>query len=412
MTEGLQVSRKSSLGAATGRSTIVGATLVLVFFVFVVGIMLYAIRGLDASYEDLDSLLDRSVRTILRNEDSIDQIQKLKLSTFAFIDRLGRIAAKSDMRQEKDELETLWSERRFSLPLLPADRDILTGAIEKLQSRLVDQRHSLRQSFNALTGAIILALLASLLWSAWLWHGYRLNSVEALWIQKSMRKALYAEEETRKRISRDLHDDAIQEIAAARMICDRAAAATGGLGAKELSAEASAILAETGKKLRNLSHDLRPPDLERSGLIPALESLCERNKRVFGKEIRFLAAERLLRLSDEAALQTYRIVQEALTNAIKHAGQNRIELSIEPAYRSGGGGLLILVEDKADEEPTGTLLASVQPLSPSIWGGLGMAIMRERASYIGAQVELQQRRDGLRVSIFVPVDDTGGNIHV
>ncbi len=403
--------RTVDLSTAKQGSPVVGTAILLAFFVSMLALMIYAIRAIDTSYDSFGSLLDRSVRLVLRGEESGAQLENLMVSVFSFIDRMARVNARADMRREGEELKSLWADRHFSAPLQPPDRDRLIATIERLESLLVQQRRSLRLSFDALFAAISIALVASLTWSASLWHRFRVKSVEAEWTQKSMKRALYAEEETRKRIARDLHDDAIQDIAAARMLCDRMSTATDMVATQGLAANAAGILTETGKKLRILVHDIRPPTLERSGLVPALESLCARNEALFGKEIHFVAADLLPRLTDDAMLQAYRIVQEALTNSIKHAPRNRIELRLEPASHGGRRGMLIRVEDMPANITHAASPSSAMVPKTSDWGGLGMAIMRERAWFVGGQVDLKRSDGGLAVLIFVPADGREDGIH-
>jgi len=388
------------------RGSLVAATLLLVFIVFVVWLTLYAIREVDASYQRLEAFLDRSVRAILRNQESLGGIALLRWRVHNFLGKQGRIDAPAAIRLGDDEFESLLAEHTFSLPLSSLDKALLSSGIEGLEARLEAQRASLRSSFDALMAGVNAALLASLVLSAWLWQRQRLSRVESAWRQKSMRQALFAEEETRGKIARDLHDDLIQDIAAARMLCDRSVMSADAEAAKRLGSEAAAILEGTGKRLRGLVHDIRPPDLERLGLLASLESLCARNESLFGKAIGFHAAEMLPRLDDEAALQTYRIVQEAVTNSLKHASGGRLEVRIEPAFRAGGRGLHIEVEDGWAGEA-----GRPAPLDASPWGGMGLSIMRERASYIGARIELERRGGGLAVSIFVPADERRGGEH-
>jgi signal transduction histidine kinase len=404
------LSAEQGTGAKGRSSTVVGVAILLVFFLFIVSFMLYAMRAIEASYDDFGSLLDRSVRMMLRDEWQGQRLEALKESIFSFIDRLSLIDAKASMRAEKDELDALWRDRPFSLPLGAGDRDRLIGAIERLESSLVGQRRSFRHSFNALFLAISAALVASLIWSAALWHRFRLSVLDASWAQESVRQSLYAEEETKKRIARDLHDDAIQDIAAARMLCDRAMGAKEAEAANRLVAEAAGILAGTGKKLRILARDIRPPDLERSGLVPALEALCARNESIFGKEIILLSAGQLPPLGDDEALQTYRIVQEAIANSMKHAPGGRIELSVEPSFRGGMQGILIKVEDRAAEGSAAGGRGPAPEAETSGIGGLGMTIMRERASYIGAEIEMERKGEGLSLRLFVPSDERKGGV--
>ena len=147
-----------------------------------------------------------------------------------------------------------------------------------------------------------------------------------------------------------------------------------------MTADAAGILAETGKKLRILVHDIRPPALERSGLVPALESLCARNEALFGKEIPFIAAGLLPRLTDDATLHAYRIAQEAITNAGKHShGQHITIRLVKQPHR-----MILTVKDDGRGIPARRRGGT----------GLGLQVMQYRANLINAELTIARGPGG------------------
>src|SRR5262249_37299799 len=120
-----------------------------------------------------------------------------------------------------------------------------------------------------------------------------------------------------------------------------------------------------GTDIRRLSHDLHPPVLQEAGLPQALQICCEEFSAAPGIPVYCEADDRARDLSRGAALALFRIVQEALGNAAKHARATHITVRLN---RSDGKVLLIISDDGAGFD--GSRLA----------GGLGLVMMRERAS--------------------------------
>jgi signal transduction histidine kinase len=201
-------------------------------------------------------------------------------------------------------------------------------------------------------------------------------------------------EDGAKRIALSLHDEAGGIIAAARIQLDLAlqdspAAAT------ERFEEVRKLLDETGERLRHLSHELRPAILDDLGLAKALTFLAQgiysRSKikiTVFG-ELRQRAPPRV-------ELAVYRVVQEALNNAIRHArGVANISVrlydkrnAIACSIRNDGLGF--------DVEQT---------LANKKRGGLGLLGMRERIHSIGGSIEISSApARGTTIDVVVPLE--------
>ncbi len=171
-------------------------------------------------------------------------------------------------------------------------------------------------------------------------------------------KLLSAQEEERRRIARKLHDELGQLLAAARW----ALAA----GQKE---ETERLVAVAMEGVRTLARELRPPLLDEMGLVPALRHLAERFTASTGIAVQVEAAE--YKLPEEVATVAFRVVQEALENARKHAQATHVRVSLELK----GPNLVGVVEDNGqgfDPERTAD--------------GLGLSGMREWASLLGGEL--------------------------
>ncbi|MGD9143731.1 MAG: sensor histidine kinase, partial [Dehalococcoidia bacterium] len=144
-------------------------------------------------------------------------------------------------------------------------------------------------------------------------------------------QATKAQEEERKRISHELHDDTIQALVVLSRQLDSLASKKGGMSEEnrvrleELWHQTDSIL----KGVRRLSQDLRPAALDRLGLLPAIEWLAADVSEHSGilTEVKVTGEERYL--PEEVAIALFRITQEALRNVWRHSGATKAQISIE-----------------------------------------------------------------------------------
>ena len=205
-----------------------------------------------------------------------------------------------------------------------------------------------------------------------------------------------AQEEERKRISRELHDDTIQSLVVLSRQLDALASTKIELlpdirkRLENLWQESNNIM----KGVRRLSQDLRPAALDRLGLLPAIELLAS-DATSYGipTQVRVVGTER--RLNEETELVLFRIVQEALRNVWRHAKATNAEVIVEfTNYK-----VKITIADNG----TGF------ELPPSVGdfakhGKLGLAGMDERARLVGAVLNAESRRGkGTTISIELAV---------
>ena len=148
-------------------------------------------------------------------------------------------------------------------------------------------------------------------------HGRRALEDRSHQLEQLTRLLLRAQEDERRRIARELHDEAGQALTAVKIELDL-----------EGKAEASALVGRALGQVRDLSNLLRPTVLDDLGLIPALRGLVDD----FAKRTRIAAtlscADPLQPLPDEQQVAIYRVVQEALTNVARHAEAHRVEVCI------------------------------------------------------------------------------------
>jgi two-component system sensor histidine kinase UhpB len=195
-----------------------------------------------------------------------------------------------------------------------------------------------------------------------------------------MRGLLAAQEEERAWVAREVHDDAIQRLAAlhhelqALERSQDAAARTRQLGGIVAEVE------DLSTALRQLAHRLHPAAIEQAGLVAALEQLAGEVSRASGLRVDLEIARDGARLPPTTALGLFRIAQEALRNVVRHAAASRasIRLAITPDTFE-----LRIEDDGRGFDPDAV---------PA--GGLGLVSMRERARLAGGKAEIRPLPDG------------------
>ena len=191
-----------------------------------------------------------------------------------------------------------------------------------------------------------------------------------------------AQEEERKRIARELHDDTTQELVALSRLLD-----TLGDGSERLSEQAVERLDELQtrvdriiRSVRRFSQDLRPSILDDLGLVAALESIADDLTEQHGIATQVKVTGEQRRLSPEKELLLFRIAQEGLRNVWRHSQASTASVAVE----FGQNKLRIVVQDngKGFQLPMrlGDLAAA---------GQLGLAGMHERAQLIGGTMTVE-----------------------
>jgi signal transduction histidine kinase len=213
-------------------------------------------------------------------------------------------------------------------------------------------------------------------------------------LQRSRTRLVTAREEERRRIRRDLHDGLGPTLANFAMRLEQARENLPP-GAEESAALLTRLTAEaqsTITDVRRLVYQLRPPDLDEFGLVSALREYLHRMTPK-GTTITLQAPETLPNLPAAVEVAAYRIVQEAVNNAIKHARASviTVTLALSPAVAVP----LSLAVEICDN---GVGLSVDHPV------GIGLHSMRERAEELGGQWMLSNRSEGgVRVMAYLPL---------
>jgi len=195
-------------------------------------------------------------------------------------------------------------------------------------------------------------------------------------LEQLTRLLLRSQEDERRRIARELHDEAGQVLTAVKIELD--------LDGRR---QASELVGRALAQVRDLSNLLRPAALDDLGLLPALRALADDFARRTRLEVRFEGPDSAPALAPEAEVALYRVLQEALTNVARHARARRVSVRLEPGPRQ----LLLTIEDDG--------LGLPGPVVPH----LGLLGMRERLGAIGGSLRVANAAGaGVRVEACIP----------
>lgn len=208
------------------------------------------------------------------------------------------------------------------------------------------------------------------------------------------KKVLEAGDEERKRIGREMHDGLGQMLTGIRMLSEslaRKLKANAVPGAEEVQ-EISDLVKEADEYTRVLSRGMVQVDLEKKGLSVALQNLCNRVSKVNGISCEYLETGNSEIEDHKLALNLYRIAQEAVSNAVKHAQAKIIKVR------------LTLTEDRAvlivDDDGVGFC---PEEQEKGTMQGAGLQIMKYRANVLGGILELVRTQDEItRVRCIIP----------
>ena len=169
-----------------------------------------------------------------------------------------------------------------------------------------------------------------------------LNEIRARQQEEILRNTISAQEKERKRIAQDLHDEVGAMLSVVKLNVGRIEKKSEEATAKQLAAETKTYLDEVITQVRRISRSLLPPSLEKLGLYFALEELANWVNKADQLKITCWKSGEQFRFDNKKELAIFRIVQELLNNAIKHAGASSILMN---ARFSSGKNLMISITD-------------------------------------------------------------------
>jgi signal transduction histidine kinase len=218
-------------------------------------------------------------------------------------------------------------------------------------------------------------LIIATLWSMVLLMQWRRQTEEAM--QRLLRQLLEVQENERRHLARELHDEVMQTLTALKLNLGAVAQAST-IATRQLE-ESVETVDDLVEQIRNLSLDLRPSMLDDLGLVAALAWYCERQSRRLAMPILLMAGPLPFRPSVEIKTTCFRIVQEALTNTAKHARATQVWVNLQHQEKT----LSLTVRDNG----IGFDVAEVR-LHAARGSGIGLRGMEERLWLVGGQLEI------------------------
>lgn len=213
--------------------------------------------------------------------------------------------------------------------------------------------------------------------------------------EQTRRRSIAAAESERGRWARELHDDTLQELAALKLLLASVRRSDDPQERTTVLEQAADRIDIAVRSLRGLITDLRPAALDDLGLAPALEVLVDRVAGASGLEIEldvnfaFDEGRETTRLIPEVELGIYRLVQESLANAVKHAAASRVDVTV----RESAETVDVVVRDD------GRGFDASEPSQ-----GFGLVGMRERVALAGGTLSISSTPgEGTTVRLSVPV---------
>ena len=211
---------------------------------------------------------------------------------------------------------------------------------------------------------------------------------------------MHAQDQERRRIARELHDNSGQTLAAIAVNLSRIENLMPDAPAKmrNLVADTAAMAEQTSREIRTISYLLHPPLLEEAGLLAAIGWLANGFTQRSGIKTEFDAPAEFERLPADIEVTLFRIVQETLTNVARHSGSKTafIKLKRQP------GEIVLEVRD----EGTGIPPEKLEKVHGNVSAlGVGVAGVWERVRQFGGALEINSNSRGTTVMVVVPLPE-------
>ncbi|MDE3075863.1 MAG: HAMP domain-containing protein [Chloroflexota bacterium] len=216
-----------------------------------------------------------------------------------------------------------------------------------------------------------------------------------------LQKVINGQEDERRRLAQELHDDTSQALAWLQLGLERLAAKQHEAETRKMAEQLQDVASQTLDAVHRLALELRPSVLDDIGLVPAIDRYVQDFSRHWKLPADFTAVGiEQLRLDPADETAVYRIVQAALTNAAQHAAARRVSVLLQRRTNQ----LVAVVED----DGRGFDLAAVR--GSRLEARLGLAGMEERASLVGASLTFETAPGaGTTVFLEVPIHRNGGS---
>lgn len=232
------------------------------------------------------------------------------------------------------------------------------------------------------------------------------------------KQMLDVSDKERRRFGHDLHDGLGQQLTGIALLSESLAHRLQGQASPlvEQAEQITSLVSETIGWTRELARGLSPLTLETDGLVAALEELATRAKKLFGVACTFDCEHDDLPIPDESAVHVYRIIQEAVSNSVKHGKAKNVVIRAVVAGGAPGSTATAAAAAAAAAASAGEVTMTVTDDGSGLSAktiahpGIGLRIMQYRANLIGAKLSVMRATagGGTIVSCAVPADKVSG----
>jgi signal transduction histidine kinase len=215
-------------------------------------------------------------------------------------------------------------------------------------------------------------------------------------LREFSRQLYRSQDEERRRIARELHDSTGQRLAVLEITLSmmKGAIARQPQECDRVLTQCTSLARSISDEIRTLSYLLHPPMLDECGLNAAIRSYVGGINQRNGLHVEVEIPQDLCRLSEEAELAIFRIIQASLTNVHLHSGASKAKVKIEQNL----DGVVVAVSDKGRGIPEGVL----DHTSRTTTVGIGITGIRERVKQLGGGLEIETGRQGTKVKATIP----------
>jgi PAS domain S-box-containing protein len=232
------------------------------------------------------------------------------------------------------------------------------------------------------------------------------NITERKWAEEELQRLsgslLRLQDEERRSIARDLHDSTGQDLIALATTLGQlhASIPSSSRKVRKLVSGCQAVADQCIREVRTVSYLLHPPMLDETGLEDAIRHYVDGFAKRSGIQVELEVSPRFGRISQNAELTLFRVVQESLTNIQRHSGSRKALIRLARNSEK----ITLEVRDKGRGIP-GSPRTQTGALPPGV--GVGIPSMHERAKQIGGRLDIESRSSGTTVRVTIPADVEG-----
>ena len=341
--------------------------------------------------------------------DEVNDVQKLNdLLRLAQAEQTGDLTIEYRLPQNAVLDEVILEIRALSEAMQNGDEKAVASARDKVSLaflRYADMKTDIQKNSAQMLFLLFVTTFAIMAFfitvTALLLSRYRRSEKSQKSTAALNRQILAAQETERKRISLELHDTVAQDLRAVQLLTTQAANAESAESVSDLVNQILLLENDTIAKIRTLCYNLTPPDLNRNDLASALRHFCGTFENASGIKTTLVIAKDcdLASLSPEKQLNIFRIVQESLANAQKHARAKETTVVFRTQSGQAGQTLIALVTD----DGAGFSLKQMETLDAHF----GLQNMRERAKSLHGTLTINtEKGEGTEIRLAIPLEET------